>query len=186
MDQHFRRYENSQVLSFIFGIAKRLEFAANTGMLGIGQSRLRTPWKIHIFESPTPNAFSAGAGNLILTKSLIQSCESEAELASILAHEMSHYYLAHSEESSSYSIDREIEADTLAFSLTELAGYPLQANISALNLLYRQGAENVSEENQKNLDLRTENLMGRLKGKNNWGFDNSREFKRIQKVLTLP
>lgn len=181
MDQNFRRYENPNVLAFVLNITKRLELAAKS--LQIDPELINTNWKIHIFESAAPNAFSAGFGNLILTKSMIQACANEAELASILAHEMSHYYSAHSESGSSYSLEREIQADTLALSLIELAGYQLNASITALTILYRQGTENVSKEKQENLELRTENLTKLISRKNIWGITDSREFNRIKRSL---
>lgn len=179
MDQNFRRYENPTVLAFVLSIAKRLQFAAAN--LEVDPELTNTNWKIHIFETAAPNAFSAGSGNLILTKSMIQACTNEAELASIIAHEMSHYYSSHSEESSSYSVEREIEADTLALSLIELAGYQLDASLTALNILYRQGMENVSA--QENLNLRSENLTKLIKNKMNWGISNTREFNKIKRIL---
>ena len=183
IDRHFRRYQNSEVLSYLLSVTKRLESAAQMKTLGIEPDRLNTSWKIHIFESSIPNAFSVGTGNLIITKSLIQACENEAELASILAHEMSHYYLAHTEQNSSYSIEREIEADTLGLSLLELSDNQLQASISALSISYRQESENISAEKQENLNLRRENLANLIKRKNGWGFANDREFNRIKKSL---
>ena len=179
LELNFSRYENPKVNTYLSAILERLHLATQNQLLNIDLNKLNTDWKIHIFQSNSPNAFSAGSGNIILTKQLIISCESEAELASIIAHEMSHYYLEHSQEDSSYSLKREIEADTLALSLIELAGYRQDASISALNILYRQGNNNFSDYQQK----RTDNLSQLLKSKVIWGINNTREFNNIKNYV---
>ena len=44
---------------------------------------------------PTPNAFSVGEGTIAIHMDLVDRLENEAQLAAVLAHEFSHYYLDH-------------------------------------------------------------------------------------------
>jgi len=52
--------------------------------------RPNIPYHIAIVDRPEVNAFSAPGGYIFLTKGLVASCDSEAELAFVVAHEIAH------------------------------------------------------------------------------------------------
>ena len=47
-------------------------------------------WRFAILDTDTVNAFSCPGGYVLATRGLLQACRSEAELASVLAHECGH------------------------------------------------------------------------------------------------
>ena len=53
------------------------------------------PWSFGVINSPNVNAFAAPGGYIVLTMGLYQLLENEAQLAAILAHEVSHVIEKH-------------------------------------------------------------------------------------------
>ncbi len=99
---------------------------------------LRSKLRFYTIKSNTSNAFSTDQGIIFVTTGLISQLTSEAQLALILAHEISHYTENHVVESfevasnnthrnivdlSIYSKEHEIEADKKGLSLYKAAGY---------------------------------------------------------------
>jgi len=80
---------------------------------------------IKIIKSTTPNAFSLPNGMIMISTGLLSLIESEAELISILAHEVSHFVLDHHITNINNEIDRQKRAEfwagvaTLAAAATE-------------------------------------------------------------------
>jgi len=64
---------------------------------GIGRqaSRPELRWRAGVLDSSEWNAFAAPGGYLLITRGALQSMQDEAELAFVLAHEMSHVALRH-------------------------------------------------------------------------------------------
>ncbi|AIJ37796.1 M48 family metallopeptidase [Flavobacterium psychrophilum] len=60
---------------------------------------------IYLSRDPRINAFSIGDGTLIINLALFNALKSEGELASVICHEMAHYYLDHRGRSIKKSID---------------------------------------------------------------------------------
>ena len=76
------------------------------------------------------NAFASG-GNAIITTALLDMIKSDDELAIVVAHEMAHVILGHSQNGSRPSLirAREEAADRLGLKLAWLAGYDIAASI---------------------------------------------------------
>jgi len=55
-------------------------------------------YRFTILDNDTPNAFGAPSGFIFITKGLIRKCETEDELAAVLAHEVTHVVLKHPED----------------------------------------------------------------------------------------
>ncbi|WP_028446045.1 M48 family metalloprotease [Chitinimonas koreensis] len=53
------------------------------------------PWKFGVIDHPNVNAFATPGGHVLITRGLFQRLRSEAELAGVLAHEMSHVLRKH-------------------------------------------------------------------------------------------
>lgn len=68
----------------------------------IGQSlaakseRPGIPWRFGVIDDPTPNAFALPGGPVYITRGLLTLMDSEAELASVLGHEIGHITARHS------------------------------------------------------------------------------------------
>jgi predicted Zn-dependent protease len=54
------------------------------------------PWEFHVVDDPTPNAFALPGGFIYITRGMMNLLTSEAELASILGHEIAHVTARHS------------------------------------------------------------------------------------------
>lgn len=65
------------------------------GWLAINSSRADLPWKFGIIDSDSINAFAAPGGFVFITSAMLMQLNSEAELAAVLAHEISHVILLH-------------------------------------------------------------------------------------------
>jgi predicted Zn-dependent protease len=58
--------------------------------------RPRLPWSFAVVDDPTPNAFALPGGFIFVTRGLLSLMENEAELASVLGHEIGHVTAKHS------------------------------------------------------------------------------------------
>ena len=58
--------------------------------------RPNLPWNFGVVDDPTPNAFALPGGFIYVTRGLMSLMESEAELASVLGHEIGHVTARHS------------------------------------------------------------------------------------------
>jgi predicted Zn-dependent protease len=56
------------------------------------------PFTFHVVDSPEVNAFALPGGPIYVNSGLIELCESEDQLASVIAHEMSHVAARHTTE----------------------------------------------------------------------------------------
>jgi len=110
------------------------------------------PWRFFVVRDRSANAFAIGGGRIYVNEGVVTLCETEAELAAILAHEMGHQVAGHFAEApaadaaSGARIDlgavtqridpeKEIEADRIALGILRKAGYDPHA---ALTLALRQ------------------------------------------------
>lgn len=53
------------------------------------------PWQFGVLDAPQLNAFATPGGNVFVTRGLLERMKSEAELAGVLAHEISHVLRRH-------------------------------------------------------------------------------------------
>jgi len=56
------------------------------------------PYSFHVVDSPEVNAFALPGGPVYVNTGIIELCDSEDQLASVLAHEMSHVAARHATE----------------------------------------------------------------------------------------
>ncbi|HUF49349.1 MAG TPA: M48 family metalloprotease [Longimicrobiales bacterium] len=64
--------------------------------LARGSERPGLPWTFRVVDDPTPNAFALPGGYIFVTRGLLGLMRSEAELASVLGHEIGHVTAKHS------------------------------------------------------------------------------------------
>jgi predicted Zn-dependent protease len=64
--------------------------------LAADSERPNLPWSFRVVEDPTPNAFALPGGFIFVTRGMMTLMNSEAELASVLGHEIGHVTARHS------------------------------------------------------------------------------------------
>jgi predicted Zn-dependent protease len=64
--------------------------------LAAGSQRPNLPWRFRVVEDPTPNAFALPGGFIYVTRGMMNFMENEAELATVLGHEIGHVTARHS------------------------------------------------------------------------------------------
>lgn len=114
--------------------------AAVAGKLLKDEASLRSKLRFYTIKSNMTNAFSTDQGIVFVTTGLISQLTSEAQLAYVLAHEISHYTEKHVVETfdwkintarkdqsieklSQYSKEKEFDADRLGMKMYHDAGY---------------------------------------------------------------
>lgn len=114
--------------------------------------QLRSELRFYTLKSNVTNAFSTDQGIIFVTTGLLGQLANEAQLAYILAHEISHYTEKHVVESFNWSRDqrfshnwisqmsvykkeREFEADKLAIDMYRKAGYSKDELVSTFDVL---------------------------------------------------
>ncbi|MDQ3109413.1 MAG: M48 family metallopeptidase [Bacteroidota bacterium] len=116
--------------------------------------------KLHfyVYKSPDPNAYTSATGNILITVGLLAQLDNEAQLAFILAHEITHYRQGHmlkgylnreelKEQSGStpsylllssyysYNQEQELEADKLGFELYKKSSYSVREALRSFDVL---------------------------------------------------
>lgn len=64
--------------------------------LAADSERPELPWSFQVVDDPTPNAFALPGGPIFITRGILTLMDSEAELASVLGHEIGHITARHS------------------------------------------------------------------------------------------
>src|SRR6185369_13593830 len=60
-----------------------------------GTQRPNLPYSCEVVDDPTPNAFALPGGPIFVTRGLMDMMDSEAELATVLGHELGHVNARH-------------------------------------------------------------------------------------------
>lgn len=63
--------------------------------LAAASERPELPWTFRVLDEPAPNAFAAPGGYIFVTRGLLALMDNEAELASVLGHEIGHVTAKH-------------------------------------------------------------------------------------------
>jgi hypothetical protein len=84
-----------------------------------------------------------------------------------------------------YTVDRELDADTIALRILRAARYDLRDAVYALTVGYRSRPDSVSAQTAQELDLRVASLVQAIEygGEFTPATHNSREFMRVQSLL---
>jgi predicted Zn-dependent protease len=64
--------------------------------LAAGSERPQLPWSFQVVDDATPNAFALPGGYIFVTRGLLTYMDSEAELATVIGHEIGHVTARHS------------------------------------------------------------------------------------------
>jgi predicted Zn-dependent protease len=99
-------------------------YVSNMGQRLVAQTPApfnQLPWQFHVVQDPAINAFAIPGGHVYVNTGLIAAADNAAELAGVLAHEMSHVTARHSTE----QLSRQ-------YGISVLAGIALGQNPNAL------------------------------------------------------
>ena len=206
LQQNYGFVQNKQSTRLINRIKSRLADTLHRAALEQELNRINSipaknlPWQVHVLDAQERNAFSLGAGVIVITKGLFRSTGSEAELASVIAHEMAHQLLGHTKSAlsntrsdapqASFSVEQEIEADSLGLKMLLVARYDPRHALTAMSMqhsqsIYRPFANSFAAIPPKWLRKRMANLKKELQEVKNFlpATQNTREFMRVQRKL---
>lgn len=82
-------YDDPELQRYVDGIGQRLAAASE---------RPDLPWTFTVIDDPAVNAFALPGGYIYLTRGILSYMESEAEMVSVLGHEIGHVTARHSVE----------------------------------------------------------------------------------------
>src|SRR5690606_4733678 len=82
-------YDDEAVQRYVAGLGQRLAAASE---------RPNLPWTFVVVDDPAVNAFAIPGGHVYITRGILTHLNSEAELASVMGHEIGHVTGRHSVE----------------------------------------------------------------------------------------
>jgi predicted Zn-dependent protease len=85
----YGRYDDPELQSYVSSLGQRLAAASE---------RPELPWTFTVVDDPVVNAFALPGGQIFVTRGILAHFNSEAELASVLGHEIGHVTARHSVE----------------------------------------------------------------------------------------
>lgn len=112
-----------------------------------------SPPRVHVLRNLEPLAFSAGAGQILVSEGLLLFVHDRAQLAAVLAHELAHQLLGHfclpsrhqaghiaiGGVTQDFDLQRELAADQEATHLLAMAGFNPDAMAGVLACLIEAG-----------------------------------------------
>jgi predicted Zn-dependent protease len=127
-------YDDAAVQSYVAGIGKRMAAASE---------RPQLPWEFHVVNDASVNAFALPGGFIFVTRGLMTSVMNEAELASVIGHEIAHVTHRHSvQQISRAQLDQiGLIAGSIASSTIAQYGGLLGQGLGVLFLKYGRDAE---------------------------------------------
>ncbi|HEV7366842.1 MAG TPA: M48 family metalloprotease [Gemmatimonadales bacterium] len=132
-------YNDNNVQSYVAGLGKRI--AANS-------ERPNLPWEFHVVEDASVNAFALPGGFIYVTRGLMTSINDEAELATVVGHEIGHVTNRHSVQQISKSELAQLGLGIGSILSSDIAqfGQLASAGLSVLFLKYSRDAENQADQ----------------------------------------
>ena len=121
-------------------------YVNNVGRWLASQSeRPNLPWQFGVLDAPEVNAFAVPGGTVFVTKGLIQHMQSEAQLAGVLAHEISHVLRKHHLKAIQKSAQTSLAGDALQQAIKDPSGLARDKLISLGSELYTRGLDKSDE-----------------------------------------
>ncbi|MDQ3223956.1 MAG: M48 family metalloprotease [Gemmatimonadota bacterium] len=132
-------YEDAAVNAYVADIGKRM--AAES-------ERPDLPWEFHVVNDAAVNAFAIPGGFIYVTRGLMSSINSEAELAGVIGHEIAHVTHRHSVQQISKSQLAQLGLGIGSILSSDIAkfGQIAGAGLGLLFLKYGRDAENQADQ----------------------------------------
>jgi predicted Zn-dependent protease len=131
-------YDDPQVQAYVSGIGMKMAKASE---------RPNLPWEFHVVNDASVNAFALPGGFIYVTRGLMTSINDEAELATVIGHEIGHVTNRHSVQQISKAQVAQLGlglGSILSSDVARLAGLASQG-LSVLFLKYSRDAENQAD-----------------------------------------
>ena len=115
--------------------------------LALQTERSDLPWRFGVMDSDSVNAFAAPGGYVFITRGLLLRMRSEAELAGVLAHEISHVLKRHHLQAIQKNAQVGLVGNLMSLTSNEsgLAGETKKKMISVSGELYARGLDKDDE-----------------------------------------
>lgn len=107
--------------------------------------RPNLPWHFGVLDAPEVNAFAVPGGTVFVTKGLVQKMRSEAQLAGVLAHEISHVLRKHHLKAIQKGAQTSLAGEALQQALKEQSPMAREKLISLGGELYTRGLDKSDE-----------------------------------------
>ncbi len=133
----------------LYGSQELQDFVRGMGEeLAAGSERPQLPWSFKVVDDPIVNAFALPGGFIFITRGILASLNSEAELAGVLGHEIGHVTARHSASQLSRQQLQQFGLGVGAAVSSDIASAAgmLSAGLQILNLSYGRGDESQSDE----------------------------------------
>jgi predicted Zn-dependent protease len=132
-------YNDAQATAYVSGIGKRMAAASE---------RPNLPWEFHIVEDASVNAFALPGGFIYVTRGLMATINDEAELATVVGHEIGHVTNRHSVQQISKQEVAQLGLGIGSILSSDIAkfGQLASAGLSVLFLKYSRDAENQADQ----------------------------------------
>ena len=103
------------------------------------------PWHFGVLDAPEVNAFAVPGGTVFVTKGLVQRMQSEAQLAGVLAHEISHVLRKHHLKAIQKGAQTALAGEALQQAVKDQSGFARDKLISLGSELYTRGLDKSDE-----------------------------------------
>src|SRR3954449_9825900 len=139
-------------------VAQTMGFVNNAGLesyvSGIGMKMAKAserpdlPWEFHVVDDASVNAFALPGGFIYVTRGLLTSINDEAELATVMGHEIGHVTNRHSVQQISKQQLAQLGLGVGSILSSDIArfGQLASAGLSVLFLKYSRDAENQADQ----------------------------------------
>jgi predicted Zn-dependent protease len=135
----FGEYQNPEAQALVRRIGMEMAKASE---------RPQLPWEFHVIDDEQVNAFAAPGGFIFITRGILSHMNSEAELASVLGHEIGHVTARHTAQQVSKAQLAQLGLGVgMIFSSTlRNAGGALSAGMQLLFLKFGRDAESQADD----------------------------------------
>jgi len=132
-------YKDAKLDSYVSTVGKRMAAASE---------RPNLPWEFHVVDDASVNAFALPGGFIYVTRGLLASINDEAELATVVGHEIGHVTNRHSVQQISKQELAQIGLGVGSIVSSDIArfGQLASAGLSVLFLKYSRDAENQADQ----------------------------------------
>jgi predicted Zn-dependent protease len=132
-------YKDAAVESYVSDLGKRMAAASE---------RPNLPWEFHVVDDASVNAFALPGGFIYVTRGLMTSINDEAELATVVGHEIGHVTNRHSVQQISKAQLAQLGLGIGSILSSDIAkfGQLASAGLSILFLKYSRDAENQADQ----------------------------------------
>jgi predicted Zn-dependent protease len=140
--------EVAQTIGFVDDPALQAYVAGIGKRMAAQSERPNLPWEFHVVNDAAVNAFALPGGFIYVTRGLLTAINDEAELASVLGHEIGHVTARHSVQQISKAQLAQIGlgvGSILSSDIARFAGLASQG-LGVLFLKYGRDAENQADE----------------------------------------